>query len=128
MTEKRTISENITYNAHPHQPMLGVGEFQVPNLFPTNKFEGFKICCGQCYHLAKTDAVLATRNVCCALCCTPCWKMCCPEELKRMEHYCTNCGALLAAAQLPIDPGCPSLCAHWTRTIPHVEAFKATMN
>merc|ERR1712032_563956 len=100
--EKRTVNESITYKANPHKPWKTYytpdGPVQVPNMFPTNKFEGFKICCGQCFHLGVTDAIIATRNVTCAPCCTCFWRMCCPQELKRMEHYCTNCGNILAVA------------------------------
>ena len=96
-------------------------------MFKTNKFEGFKICCGQCFHLGVTDAIMATRNVKCACCYMCFYKMCCPWELRRMEHYCTNCGALLAAAQVPAPISCPTLCPHWSKTIPHVEKFKAAL-
>ena len=131
MSEKRTVSESITYKAQPHKPFRVIktqyGPIEIPNMFPTNKFEGFKICCGQCFHLGITDAILATRNVECCGMCKPCYKMCCPSELKRMEHYCSNCGNILAVAHLPELPGCPSLVEHWSRTIPHVEKFRAQL-
>ena len=95
--EKRSVSENIAYKAQPHKPYIDMCFFNLvdyicsggdmdeaitmvhmPNIMECNKFEGFKICCGQCFCLDKTDAIMATRNVKCAMCCYPMWKMCCP--------------------------------------------------
>lgn len=46
-----------------------------------------------------------------------------------MEHYCCNCGCLLAIAAVPELPTCP-MCApkpEWSRVIPDVEKFKLTL-
>ena len=95
---KHTINENIVYNATPHEPtfynpMSGMME---QNLFSTNKFEPFKVCCGQCFYLGNTKTILAKRNI--KGCEKNLWAMCCPARLRRMEHYCANCGLMLAIA------------------------------
>ena len=73
--EKRTLSESVTYKAKAHRPYRTTYyqdtplegsvwdkrlEFPIPNHFATNKFESFKICCGQCFNLDMTEPILAT--------------------------------------------------------------------
>jgi len=116
MTEVRKINESIRYNANAYKPNMF-------NLFHTLKFEPFKFCCGNCYHLDLTQAIIASYNPCCACCTKMLYKCICPEKLKRMEHYCQNCGTLLAVAYIPKV----SKHAPWLRTIPDVEKFKTVL-
>ena len=59
--EKREINEKIKYRADAYKPCM-------TNMFHTEKFEPFKFCCGNCYHLDMTQAIIATYNPCCACC------------------------------------------------------------
>jgi hypothetical protein len=103
---KHTVNENIVYNANPHKatlfnPMTGLDE---PNLFDTNKFEPFRVCCGKCFCLGLTKTIIADRNV--RGCQRNYMAMCEPWKLRRMEHYCGNCGIMLATAYVPEVPAC----------------------
>ena len=68
----------------------------VENTFETCKYEPIKLCCGQCFHLGDTKTIIATANV--RGCKRNLMAMCCANRLKRMEHYCGNCGTMLATA------------------------------
>ena len=117
---KHTINENIVFNAIPHNSFT-------QGLFDTNKFEPFKICCGQCFNLSMTKPIIADRNV--KGCEKNMMAMCAPNKLKRMEHYCGNCGMMMAIAEVPDTPGC-AMCApkpDWHRVIPDVEKFKLSL-
>lgn len=121
---ERKINETIRYDAVPRKPMPW-------NIFETQKFEAFKICCGMCFHLDQTDAIIADRNLCCGMCTRCVWKCSCPQMLRRVEHYCKNCGTLLAIAMLPAPEkvccGTASAKKEWERTIPDVEKFKTKL-
>jgi hypothetical protein len=112
----RKINESIRYNATPSKPTAW-------NLFETQKFEPFKYCCGNCFHLDATQAIIASYNPMCGCITKMVWKCMCPERLKRMEHYCQNCGTLLAVAYIPKT----DKMALWKRHIPDVEKFKAVL-
>lgn len=62
---KNIITENIVYQAEPHQPFVfdPIKGMMVENLFETNKFEPFKLCCGQCYYLGMTKTIIANANI-----------------------------------------------------------------
>merc|ERR1712127_677967 len=77
----RKINETIRYQATPLKP---------DSPFITEKFEPFKMCCGNCFHLDMTQAIIATYNPCCSCISRKCYQIKCPEQLKRMEHYCQN--------------------------------------
>lgn len=126
---KHTINENIVYQAVPHKAtvMNYMTGAVMENLFDTNKFEPFKVCCGQCFYLGNTKTIVADRNV--KGCERNMWAACCPNRLRRMEHYCGNCGLMLAVADIPDTPTC-AMCApkpEWSRIIPEVEKFKLTL-
>ena len=77
----------------------------VTEVFTTRHHSPFEICCGHCFYVGDTQTFESDRScsILGCLCCYEiipilCMQRCCPHQLHRTDHYCSNCGSHIAQA------------------------------
>ena len=89
--------------------------------FDTRKHHAFPILCGHCSYYGLTDPKETSYGITICgllalgteLCYILAARQCCPRRLQRTDHYCANCGALLAQAAYKKSEKVRRFCDGW---------------